>query len=452
MRELLGPRPGRVREPSASATRSSPTTRGRSTFLIADGVLPSNEGRGYVLRRILRRAVRHGRLLGRREPFLAETAAVVIDVMGEAYPHLVDAARGDPRRRSPARRRSSRGRSTPARSCSSGDRDAARRRPRRPGRSAGGPRTCPPTRRVLPGDVAFRLHDTYGFPIDLTVELAAEYGVAVDRDGVRGRPRRAARAQPLGHEGRAVAARRADRALRRDPGPRRRHAVPRLRDDDRRGPGRRDRPRRDGVRRADRPRRGRGRPRPDAVLRRGRRPGRRPGRPARAGRRERAVHASTDTQKPLGGLIVHRGTLHGRLRVGETVEAVVDAERRADTMRNHTGTHLLHRALRNVVGERARQAGSLVTPGLPALRLPVRPGADRRGAARDRGRGPPHHPRRPARHRGVHDDGGGDRGAAPTPSSTRSTARRSGRSASRATASSCAAARIAAPPARSAAS
>ena len=69
-----------------------------------------------------------------------------------------------------------------------------------------------------------------------------------------------------------------------------------------------------------------------------------------------------DTQKPVGGLIVHHGTLQGRLRVGETVEAVVDDERRAHTMRNHTGTHLLHRALRNVVGERARQAGSLVTP------------------------------------------------------------------------------------------
>ena len=74
------------------------------------------------------------------------------------------------------------------------------------------------------------------------------------------------------------------------------------------------------------------------------------------------LFAVTDTQKPLGGLVVHRGTLHGRLRVGETVEAVVDADRRADTMRNHTGTHLLHRALRNVAGERARQAGSLVTP------------------------------------------------------------------------------------------
>src|ERR1044072_9276247 len=70
----------------------------------------------------------------------------------------------------------------------------------------------------------------------------------------------------------------------------------------------------------------------------------------------------TDTQKPVGGLIVHRGTLRGRLRVGETVEAVVDPDRRADTMRNHTGTHLLHRALRNVVRVRARQAGSLGTP------------------------------------------------------------------------------------------
>jgi alanyl-tRNA synthetase len=69
-----------------------------------------------------------------------------------------------------------------------------------------------------------------------------------------------------------------------------------------------------------------------------------------------------DTQRPVGGLIVHRGTLHGRLRVGAMVAAEVDAERRAHTMRNHTGTHLLHRALRNVVGERARQAGSLVTP------------------------------------------------------------------------------------------
>jgi alanyl-tRNA synthetase len=75
-----------------------------------------------------------------------------------------------------------------------------------------------------------------------------------------------------------------------------------------------------------------------------------------------AIFKVEDTQKPIAGLFVHRGKLHGRIRVGETVTARVDAERRARTMRNHTATHLLHRALRNVVGPEAHQAGSLVAP------------------------------------------------------------------------------------------
>jgi alanyl-tRNA synthetase len=75
-----------------------------------------------------------------------------------------------------------------------------------------------------------------------------------------------------------------------------------------------------------------------------------------------ALFTVNDTQKPIAGLFVHRGTLHGRIKVGDTVTAHVDAERRARTMRNHTGTHLLHRALRNVVGPEAHQAGSLVSP------------------------------------------------------------------------------------------
>ena len=149
------------------------------TFLIADGVLPSNKGRGYVLRRIIRRAVRHGRLLGRRDPFLVETAAAVIDVMGDAYPMLRD-------ERERILAAIAREEVQFARTLDAGTlqleealiplTDAERLVGRRP-------EDVPPDAPVLPGAFAFRLHDTYGFPIDLTIELAAEYGVQVDRAG-----------------------------------------------------------------------------------------------------------------------------------------------------------------------------------------------------------------------------------------------------------------------------
>ena len=89
MRELLGHDPDAFEAERFSYQVIADHSRA-VTFLIGDDVLPSNEGRGYVLRKLLRRAVRHGRLLGRREPFMAETATVVIEVMGEAYPHLVE--------------------------------------------------------------------------------------------------------------------------------------------------------------------------------------------------------------------------------------------------------------------------------------------------------------------------------------------------------------------------
>src|SRR5664279_4691224 len=178
MRELLGHDPEAFEAERFSYQVIADHSRA-ATFLVADGVAPSNEGRGYVLRRIIRRAVRHGRLLGRREPFLVETAATVIEVMGEAYPMLRD-------ERERILAAIAREEVQFARTLDAGTlqleealiplTDAERVVGRRP-------EDVPPDAPVLPGAFAFKLHDTYGFPIDLTIELAAEYGVRVDRAG-----------------------------------------------------------------------------------------------------------------------------------------------------------------------------------------------------------------------------------------------------------------------------
>ena len=404
LRELLGHDPDAFEAERFSYQVIADHSRA-VTFLVADGVLPSNEGRGYVLRRILRRAVRHGRLLGRTEPFLGAMADVVIEVMGEAYPHIVE-------RQAEIRAAIEREEAQFARTLDAGTRlleaelAGLAAGERVVGRRA---EDLPPDAPRLDGGVAFRLNDTFGFPYDLTVELAAEHGVAVDRAGFdaaldeqRNRSRQGTKAG-LTRQAESVALYGAIQARAGDSEFLGYETTTRGRD------GRRDRPRRHGVRRADRPGRRRGRPRSDAVLRRGRRPGRRPRRSSARPAAAPSCSAVEDTQKPVGGLIVHRGTLHGRLRVGETVSAVVDAERRAHTMRNHTGTHLLHRALRNVVGEGARQAGSLVTPEGSAVRLPVRPRPLGRGAAGDPGRGPTRHPRGSHGHAEPHDHAGGDR-------------------------------------------
>jgi alanyl-tRNA synthetase len=327
------------------------------TFLIGDDVLPSNEGRGYVLRRILRRAVRHGRLLGRRKPFMAEAAEVVIDVMGEAYPHL--AARRDEILGVIAREEAQFARTLDA---GTGQLEEALGRLTSAERVIGRrPEDLPSDSPELAGALAFKLHDTYGFPIDLTIELAAEYGVRVDRPGFdlalaeqRERSRSGKKAQ-LSRQAElsalygSIQARHGDtRFLGYETTTADGRVVAILRDgtefEELTGHGEAEVVLNQTPFYAE----GGGQVGDQGVLRE-------PG-----GGSE--LFAVTDTQKPLGGLIVHRGTLHGRVKVGETVEAAVDADRRARTMRNHTGTHLLHRALRNVVGERARQAGSLVTP------------------------------------------------------------------------------------------
>jgi alanyl-tRNA synthetase len=371
MRELLGHDPDAFEAERFSYQVIADHSRA-ITFLIADGVLPSNEGRGYVCRRILRRAVRHGRILGRKEPFLAETAKVVIDTMADAYPFLREQETSI--LGAIAREEAQFIRTLEAGTdlleealipLTSAERSIGRR-----------PEELPADAPVLPGEVAFRLHDTYGFPIDLTVELAAEYGVTVDRSGFdaalaeqRERSRSGARADLrrqaeqaalyqsiqgrsgdtafVGYEETTIEARvvailrdgieydrleaKGDEELRTEAGA----AAEVILD---RTPFYAE----GGGQVGDR-----------GVLRAG-------------GADGDVVFEVDDTQRVAGtqaaGLIVQRGTLRGKLAVGETVTAEVDAERRAHTMRNHTGTHLLHRALRNVVGERAKQAGSLVAP------------------------------------------------------------------------------------------
>ncbi|MDO8484502.1 MAG: alanine--tRNA ligase-related protein, partial [Candidatus Limnocylindrales bacterium] len=283
--------------------------------------------------------------------------AVVIDVMGEAYPHVV--ARRDEILGVIAREETQFARTLDAgtgqledalRALTDAERVIGRR-----------PEDLPAEAPQLAGDVAFRLHDTYGFPVDLTVELAAEYGVGVDRAGFeramaqqRDRSRSGKKAELTRHAERnalygTIQSRHGDsRFLGYETTTAEGRIVAILRDgmefDELTGHGEAEVVLDATPFYAE----GGGQVGDQGVLRE-------PGGGS-------DLFTVSDTQKPLGGLIVHRGTLHGRLKVGATVEAAVVAQRRAHTMRNHSGTHLLHRALRNVVGERARQAGSQVTP------------------------------------------------------------------------------------------
>ena len=340
------------------------------TFLVADGVLPSNEGRGYVLRRIMRRAIRHGRLLGRHDPFLGETAKVVIDTMAVAYPHLLE--QRDQVLAVIEREERQFNRTLEA---GVGILEEAliplTSAERVVGRSAEALAHDAP---ILPGEVAFRLHDTYGFPIDLTVELAAEYGVRTDLAGFQDalaeqRQRSRANTKAGLTDTNLAAARYAEILARTAP-------TEFLGYEATVAEGRVVAILRDGMEYerleavAEVELRAEAAARAEIVLDRTPFYAESGGQVADTGRLL-AVDGTPlfdvdDVQRVAGtqvaGLTVHRGILHGAVRIGDGLRAEVDAERRAHTMRNHTGTHLLHRALRNVVGERARQAGSLVTP------------------------------------------------------------------------------------------
>ncbi len=310
-----------------------------AAFLVADGVVPDNEGRGYVLRMIVRRAARFGRKLGLVRPFLAEVTDVVVDRMGEAYPEL-------PRARTFIREVLTAEEERFGRTLESG---LARLDELVAAAKAEG-------RRALRGEDVFRLYDTYGFPREMTWDVAREAGLEVDWEGFdREMERQRQRAREQSAFALTVAPpplqALAERGVRTEfVGYRKLRARATVVALVRGG---------EGVQAA-----GPGE-QVEVVLDRtpfyaeaGGQVGDTGWLVSRSGRFE-----VTDTQRPAGQVVVHRGVVReGTLRVGDRVRAEVDAPRRREIMRHHTATHLLHKALREVLGEHARQAGSLVAP------------------------------------------------------------------------------------------
>ncbi len=322
-------------------------TRG-GTFLIADGVLPGNEGRAYVLRRILRRAIRAGRKLGLERPFLSEMAAVVIDQFAAHHPELVE-------RRGQIERVLTHEEESFGRTLNAGMarfqalvEDLAREAADRGETVA----------QVLPGREVFRLYDTYGFPFDLTVELAREQGLEVDQIGFE---------QALAEQ-RALSRGGASEAF-RDRARSRAEVYVGLAQGSTEFVGYGDTAaaaRIMGLVGPDGPiEEAEAGDAIEIVLDRTPFYGESGGQIGDSGkiRTDTGLIDVDDTFKPTPDVYVHRGVVaEGFVRVGETARAEIDAERRQAIRRNHTATHLLHRALRLTLGEETRQAGSLVAP------------------------------------------------------------------------------------------
>ncbi|MBI4238135.1 MAG: alanine--tRNA ligase [Deltaproteobacteria bacterium] len=311
-----------------------------TAFLIAGGVLPSNEGRGYVLRRIMRRAIRHGRMLGRREAFFAEILPALIEEMGGAYPEL-------PQHRAFIDEVM---RNEEARFLATLENGLAIL-------NEAFTELAQQQSQLLPGAVAFKLYDTFGFPKDLTEDIAKEHGVAIDHAGFEVCMERQ-RAQARVHWKGSGAGTLADayRVLQQQ-GVR---SVFRGYTDDV-ATGQIVTLLRDGVAVAE----ARVGDAVEVVTDRSPFYAEQGGQIGDTGTLfgpDGEVEIS-DTQRPYAGIIVHRGrVVQGHVHASDAVRLVIDAERRNQIRKHHTATHLLHQALRAALGEHVKQAGSLVAP------------------------------------------------------------------------------------------
>jgi len=310
-------------------------------FMIADGILPSNEGRGYVLRRLLRRALRYGRLLGVEDPFMVRLVEEVIALMGGAWPELIekrDVIRGL------VASEEERFTATLRTGLAWLDRELG----------------SLPQGAVLSGAAAFELHDTYGFPVDLTIEIAREQGHELDSagfDAAMAAQKERARAAVKDESWTTYGGVFADILAAQESRPtdftgytenESSAAVVALVKDGERA--QRLEAGESGV----------------VVLDRTPFYGERGGQAGDTGEivgPASAVFTVSDTKMEEKALVAHYGVVaQGSLEVGQDAEARIDVARRERIRRNHTATHLLHWALRKVLGTHVTQAGSFVAP------------------------------------------------------------------------------------------
>jgi len=308
------------------------------SFLIADGVTPSNEGRGYVLRRIMRRAMRHAQLLGAADPLMWRLVPTLVAQMGSAYPELqrAEALIGDT-----LLTEETRFRVTLARGLAILDEETA-------GLSTGA---------RLSGETAFKLYDTFGFPLDLTEDALRPRGIGVDKEAFESameRQRAEARKAWAGSGETATEA--VWYALKERVG-----ATEFLGYDAEKSEGVvtaliRDGAQTDWLRAGERG---------AVIVNQTPFYGESGGQVGDIGelRAKGACFRVEATQKKLGDIIVHEGMVEeGEIALGQTLELAVDHARRLATRANHSATHILHEALRQVVGDHVQQKGSLVTP------------------------------------------------------------------------------------------
>jgi len=311
-----------------------------TAFLIGDGVLPSNEGRGYVLRRIMRRAARHAKMLGFDEPMLYRTAEKVIDLMTPAYPELADRTGYVCKVVRNEEERFIQTLDNGLRILNEEVEEIEKK-----------------GQKVLPGEVVFRLYDTFGFPVDLTADIVEADGITLDEEGFEEcmeRQRQQARQHWKGSGEEAVGAiyhRLSEEGLQsafvgydslRSEG----EVLALIKDGQLAGQADEG----DEV---------------EVIFDRTPFYGESGGQVGDSGRLNAAgVEAEiVEARKPLGDLVVHRCRVaSGTLRRGDTVELRVDRDHRLATALNHTATHILQAVLLEILGDHVKQAGSLVTP------------------------------------------------------------------------------------------